>query len=253
MVGPGNNCDYSFRSDYVGHQPDMDAFLAAATGVDPNAAGGEGEFQYESALNWGHRLQTNRKVSLPFLLRLRKAAPRAAAYACVVSLIMIAILSADVLVTSYVSTVAVVVMGVLLFLLNRSESDLLPVWSPGLGLMSGRQWALPQVTVRGSYLPAGSSLCPNKTSAISSDCTFNNTGDSTIGQSEGATAGEITKDGTAGPRHRGGRIRSASCSILAKESELDDHINIPTKAAAAAPDAAASVEKEPDVQINCAY
>ncbi len=55
VLGPGNMCDYSYRSSYVGDVADMREVLAAATGSD---AAGE-EVIYEPTLDWNHKLNAN--------------------------------------------------------------------------------------------------------------------------------------------------------------------------------------------------
>ena len=32
VLGPGNSCDYTFRSEWAGHYPPLDEVLSAATG-----------------------------------------------------------------------------------------------------------------------------------------------------------------------------------------------------------------------------
>ena len=53
VMGPGNTCSYSFRSEYAGHMPNMDDVIAAATGVQKN---GE-PFVHEKTKRWLNFLQ----------------------------------------------------------------------------------------------------------------------------------------------------------------------------------------------------
>lgn len=61
MVGPGNCCDFAFRSQYVGDVPDMNDVVTAATGRDAS----NNEILYASTAKWNSNLQTSVKIQPP--------------------------------------------------------------------------------------------------------------------------------------------------------------------------------------------
>lgn len=97
VVGPGNCCDYSFRSSYVGEQPDMTIFLEAAIGrrkrqptkkssngkhISNNddhsgtiheagemetemEGGGDVEVEYPSTRDWQKKLNSDKRAAAP--------------------------------------------------------------------------------------------------------------------------------------------------------------------------------------------
>lgn len=61
MLGPGNSCDYFFRSSYVGDLADMHEVAQMATG---RKEGGE-EIIYPSAVEWNKKMITDTELTVP--------------------------------------------------------------------------------------------------------------------------------------------------------------------------------------------
>lgn len=57
-MGPGNCCDFTFRSEFVGDIPNMSEVFTAATG---ELQGGE-EMVYPSTVEWNNDLQTDTMI-----------------------------------------------------------------------------------------------------------------------------------------------------------------------------------------------
>eukprot|EP00618_Florenciella_parvula_P001960 CAMPEP_0119502758 /NCGR_PEP_ID=MMETSP1344-20130328/24128_1 /TAXON_ID=236787 /ORGANISM="Florenciella parvula, Strain CCMP2471" /LENGTH=312 /DNA_ID=CAMNT_0007538991 /DNA_START=24 /DNA_END=959 /DNA_ORIENTATION=+ len=55
VFGPGNQCDYAFRSEYAGHYPDLADVMHAATGRKSDGS----EYVYDSTKTWFNRLNAN--------------------------------------------------------------------------------------------------------------------------------------------------------------------------------------------------
>jgi len=61
VLGPGNACEYAYRSQYAGDHPDINDVFAAATGLTSTGA----DFQYPMAKRWANRLRVDEVVALP--------------------------------------------------------------------------------------------------------------------------------------------------------------------------------------------
>jgi hypothetical protein len=61
VLGPGNSCDFFFRSSYVGDLADMQQVVQMATGREE---GGE-EVVYPTAVEWNEKMQTSRRLVVP--------------------------------------------------------------------------------------------------------------------------------------------------------------------------------------------
>eukprot|EP00038_Savillea_parva_P007222 m.168699 g.168699 ORF g.168699 m.168699 type:complete len:798 (-) comp12991_c0_seq1:1957-4350(-) len=61
VLGPGNRCEYSYRSQYAGDHPDPQTILAAATGRTANGV----EFLYPTARRWAALLRVHEFMDTP--------------------------------------------------------------------------------------------------------------------------------------------------------------------------------------------
>eukprot|EP00518_Triparma_eleuthera_P018090 CAMPEP_0197545810 /NCGR_PEP_ID=MMETSP1320-20131121/701_1 /TAXON_ID=91990 /ORGANISM="Bolidomonas sp., Strain RCC2347" /LENGTH=606 /DNA_ID=CAMNT_0043105347 /DNA_START=13 /DNA_END=1833 /DNA_ORIENTATION=+ len=61
VLGPGNLCDFAFRSTYAGDHVDLDTIFKYAIGSDPTS--GE-ELLYESTDNWFKKMKNDRRLTI---------------------------------------------------------------------------------------------------------------------------------------------------------------------------------------------
>jgi hypothetical protein len=68
VLGPGNVCDYAYRSDYAGDHVDLNVLLMYASGEDCSGK----EITYESTENWFKKLKNTKKLEVSPLGTIRE-------------------------------------------------------------------------------------------------------------------------------------------------------------------------------------